>query len=48
MENNRQLLNSNVLYFIPFKATLRHGKDNEQQAMADSLIAFIETNYWKG
>lgn len=34
-------------HFFPYKNTPGHPKLKEQQAMADDLIAFIESNYWK-
>jgi hypothetical protein len=34
-------------HFFPYKATPGHPKLKEQQAMADDLIHFIESKYWK-
>lgn len=37
-----------VTHFFPYKNTPKHPNRKEQQAMADDLIQFIETNnYWK-
>lgn len=37
-----------VAHFFPYKNTPKHPNRKEQQAMADDLIQFIETNnYWK-
>ncbi len=36
-----------VTHFFPFKNTPGHPKIKEQQAMADDLIAFIKSKYWK-
>jgi Carbohydrate esterase 2 N-terminal/GDSL-like Lipase/Acylhydrolase family len=34
-------------HFFPYKNTPGHPKVKEQQAMADDLIGFIESRYWK-
>ena len=36
-----------VTHFFPYKDTPGHPKLHEQQAMAEDLIAFIKSRYWK-
>ena len=36
-----------VTHFFPYKNSGNHPKVIDQKAMANALIQFIETNYWK-